>query len=311
VATGRSRVGRVAPCALPAPDGAGPLLPSHPIRMSPEPEQMRSSLPGVMLVDSHCHLDFPDFAADLDAILARARAAGVGQMLTIGTKLSQFSRVLAIAEAHAEVWCTVGVHPHEAAAEGDVTAERLIELARHPKVVGFGETGLDFHYEHSPREAQIRSFRAHIAAARQARLPLIVHTRDADAETGKVLSEEMARGPFTGLMHCFSSGRELADMSVALGLYISLSGIVTFKKADTLRAVAAAVPMDRLLVETDAPYLAPVPMRGKRNEPSFVAYTAALVAGLKGVTPDTLAAATTANFQRLFAKARPARVGAA
>ena len=256
------------------------------------------------LVDSHCHLDFPDFGPDLDGTVTRAREAGVGLMLTIGTKLSQFPGVRAVAERYPDVWCSVGIHPHEAAVEEGDTA-RLVELANHPKVVGFGETGLDFFYEHSPRDAQERGFRAHIAAARQAGLPLIVHTRDADAETGAILAEEMAQGPFTGLLHCFSSGPELAEKAVELGFYISLSGIVTFKKAEELRATVAAVPLDRILVETDAPYLAPVPMRGKRNEPAFVAYTAAKLAEIKGVSSETLAAATTANFLRLFRKVRP------
>jgi TatD DNase family protein len=259
-----------------------------------------------MLVDSHCHLDFPDFAADLDGTVERARAAGVGLMLTIGTKLSQFAGVLAVAERYPDVWCSVGVHPHEAASEGvDATTVRLLELARHPKVVGFGETGLDFYYEHSPRDAQERVFRAHIAAAREAGLPLIVHTRDADEPTGAILAEEMASGRFTGLLHCFSSGPELAERAVGLGLHISLSGIVTFKKSDQLRAIAAKIPDDQLLVETDAPYLAPVPVRGKRNEPAFVAHTAAKVAETRGVAPSALAQTTTENFLRLFAKVRP------
>jgi TatD DNase family protein len=258
-----------------------------------------------MLIDSHCHLDFPDFAPDLDGTVGRARAAGVGLMLTIGTKLSQFPGVRAVAERYPDVWCSVGVHPHEAAAEGGVDTARLIELARHPKVVGFGETGLDFFYEHSPRDAQEHAFRTHIAAARETGLPLIVHTRDADAETAAILAEETAKGPFPGLLHCFSSGRELAEKAVELGFYISLSGIVTFKKADELRATVAAVPLDRILVETDAPYLAPIPMRGKRNEPAFVAHTAAKVAEIKGISPEALAAATTANFLRLFGKVDP------
>ena len=260
-----------------------------------------------MLIDSHCHLDFPDFAEDLDGTVGRARAAGVGLMLTIGTKLSQFPGVLAVAERYPDVWCSVGVHPHEAAAEGEAaTTAHLLDLARHPRVVGFGETGLDFYYEHSPREAQERAFRAHIAAAREAGLPLIVHTRDADAETGAILAEEMAAGAFTGLLHCFSSGQALAERAVGLGLYISLSGILTFKKSDGLRAIAAAVPADRLLVETDSPYLAPVPMRGKRNEPAYVAHTAIKLAETRGITAEALAETTTANFLRLFTKVKPA-----
>lgn len=262
-----------------------------------------------MLVDSHCHLEFPDFAEELDAVVARAGAAGVGTMVTICTKVREFPRVLAVAERYENVWCSVGLHPHEAAAEPELTADRLLELASHPKVVGIGETGLDFYYEHSPREAQERQFRSHIAAARQSGLPLIVHTRDADRETAEILAEEMGRGRFPGLLHCFSSGRELAEKAVDLGLSISLSGIVTFNKADELRRTAEAVPLDRILVETDAPYLAPAPKRGKRNEPAFVAHTAAKVAELKGVSAAALAEATTDNFFRLFAKAR--RPGAA
>ncbi|MBL8660362.1 MAG: TatD family hydrolase, partial [Rhodospirillales bacterium] len=241
-----------------------------------------------MLVDSHCHLDFPDFEDELDAVVARAGAAGVGTMLTISTHLSRFERVRAIAERYDNVWCTVGVHPHEAAGEGPATSEALIDLARHPKVVAFGETGLDYYYEHSPREVQARSFRTHIAAARATRLPVIVHTRNADEETARLLAEEHAAGAFGGVIHCFSSTPAMAEKAIALGLYISFSGIVTFKKADALRAVAQSVPLERLLVETDAPYLAPVPNRGKRNEPAFVVHTAAEVARVRGVRADAL-----------------------
>lgn len=258
-----------------------------------------------MLVDSHCHLDFPEFAPELDTIVARARAAGVGAMLTIGTELSRFPGVLKVAERFPGISCTVGVHPHEAAKDADVSVEQLLNLARHKKVVGFGETGLDYYYEHSPREAQIHCFRIHIAAARQAGLPLVIHTRDADDDTAAILADEMGKGAFTGLLHCFSSGAALAEQALDLGLYISFSGIVTFKAADELRAIAARVPDDRILVETDAPFLAPVPLRGKRNEPAFVAHTAARLAQLRGTTPEALAAQTTANFHRLFAKAEP------
>lgn len=257
-----------------------------------------------MLVDSHCHLDFPDFEHELDAVVARAGEAGVGAMLTISTHLSRFDRVLAVSERYANVFCTVGVHPHEAASEGDVAAEALVRLADHPKVVGFGETGLDYFYEHSPREAQARSFRAHIAAARAAGLPVVIHTRDADGDTMRILEDEFARGRFDGVIHCFSSNQDLADRALALGLSISFSGCVTFKKADALRAVAGAVPSDRLLVETDAPYLAPTPKRGKRDEPAFVAHTAAALARARHVEVAALAEATTGNFFRLFAKAR-------
>ncbi len=255
-----------------------------------------------MLVDSHCHLDFPDFADDLDAVVARAEAAGLGLMLTINTHLTRFERTLAVAERFANVYCTVGIHPHEAGTEPAATVERLVELSRHPKVVGFGEIGLDYYYDKSPRDRQRDSFRAHIAAARATGLPVVVHTRDADADTAAILAEEMGQGAFTGLLHCFSSGPELAARAVELGLLISASGIVTFKKSDALRETLAGVPLDRLLVETDCPYLAPVPYRGKRNEPAYVAETAARLAAVKGVAVAELARATTANFLGLFTK---------
>jgi TatD DNase family protein len=258
----------------------------------------------MMLVDSHCHLDFPDFAADLDGVVARAAAAGVGTMVTIGTKLSEIDKVLAIAERFDNVWCSVGVHPHEAGTERDAGTARLVELARHPKVVGIGETGLDYFYEHSPREAQQAGFRAHIAAARETGLPLIVHSRDADDETADILREEQGQGPFPGLIHCFTSGPQLAETAIGLGMYISLSGIMTFNKAEDLRRTVGGLPLDRLLVETDAPYLAPVPNRGKRNEPAFVAHTAAKLAQVKGITAAEIAAQTTENFFRLFTKVR-------
>lgn len=255
-----------------------------------------------MLVDSHCHLDFPDFAEDLDGVVARAGEAGVGMMLTINTHVTRFERVLAVAERYPTVWCTVGIHPHEAGSEPAAELGRLIELSRHPKVVGFGETGLDYFYDKSPRDRQRDSFRIHLAAARATGLPVVVHTRDADEDTAAILADEMGKGAFTGLIHCFSSGRQLADSAVKLGLYISASGIVTFKNSDAVRDSVAGVPMDRLLVETDAPFLSPVPFRGKRNEPAHVARTAARVAELKGVPMAEFAAATTANFLRLFTK---------
>jgi TatD DNase family protein len=256
-----------------------------------------------MLIDSHCHLDFPELAGDETGVLARARTAGVAGMLTIGTRLDQFERVRGIAERHDNIWCSVGVHPHEAKEEGQRTPDRLVEATRHPKVVGIGETGLDFYYEHSPRAEQAESFRAHIAAARQTGLPLIVHTRDADAATSEILESEFTTGAFSGLIHCFSSGAEVARRALALGFYISISGIVTFKAAENLRAIVRDIPLDRLLVETDSPYLAPVPKRGKTNEPAFVTHTAAKVAELKGIGVETLEAATTDNFFRLFGKA--------
>jgi TatD DNase family protein len=255
----------------------------------------------MMLVDSHCHLDFAD-ATERPEIVARARRAGVKTLLTICTKLDEFPAVRAIAETDPDIWCTIGVHPHEAAVEPAATVDGLVAATKHAKVIGIGETGLDFYYEHSPRARQAEVFRVHIAAAREARVPLIVHTRDADPETIAILEEEH---PPAGVIHCFSTGRALAERAVALGFYVSLSGIVTFKTAQELRDIVRDLPLDRLLVETDAPYLAPVPLRGKRNEPAFVTHTAALVAELKGVTPDELARATTENFFRLFAKARP------
>jgi TatD DNase family protein len=255
-----------------------------------------------MLVDSHCHLDFAA-AAERPGIIDRARRAGVRTLLTISTKLEEFSTVRAIAESDPDIWCSVGVHPHEAEVE-QAAPEILVELTKHPKVVGIGETGLDFYYEHSPRERQAEIFRAHLAAARETGLPIIVHTRDADPETIAILEEEK---PNAGVIHCFSTGRALAERAIELGFYISISGIATFKNAQDLRDTIRDLPLERLLVETDAPYLAPVPYRGRRNEPAYVATTAAAVAALKEVEPAVLATATTDNFFRLFRKAsRPA-----
>jgi TatD DNase family protein len=253
-----------------------------------------------MLVDSHCHLDFADPEARA-GIVARARQAGVATLLSISTKLSEFPQLRAIAESDPDIWCTVGIHPHESATE-EADAGTLARLASHPKVIGIGESGLDFYYEHSPRAAQIESFHRHARAAKTAGVPLVIHSRDADAETAAVLEEE---GVSSGVIHCFSTGRSLAERALALGLYISLSGIVTFKNAGPLRDIARDLPLDRLLVETDAPYLAPVPLRGKTNEPAYIVHTAALVAELKGVSPDELARRTSENFFRLFAKAKP------
>lgn len=256
-----------------------------------------------MLVDSHCHLDFPEFAPELGDVIARAEAAGVKTCVSIGTRLSGFERVREVAELFANVFCSVGVHPHDAAKEQLDGPTRLIDRAEHRKVVGIGETGLDYYYAHSPREAQIANFRAHIAAARETGLPLIVHTRNADEDTIAILRDEMGRGTFTGLIHCFTGTQALADAAIDLGMFISASGIMTFKKSDSLRDVLKTVPQDRLLVETDAPFLAPVPHRGKRNEPAFVAHTAQALANLKGMDAETLARATTANFFSLFTRA--------
>jgi TatD DNase family protein len=255
-----------------------------------------------MLVDSHCHLDFPDFAPEREAVIDRAFAAGIGTMLTICTRLDQFAGVEAIAESDPRIWCSVGAHPHEAADHAELLIDQLVVLAAHPRVVGIGETGLDFHYDLSPRDLQEQVFRTHIAASRATGLPLIIHAREADGEIAAILADEK---PPPGVLHCFTGGRALAEAAVTLGFYISISGIVTFRNAEDLRAIVRDLPLDRLLVETDAPYLAPVPYRGKRNEPAFVTATAAAVATLKGIEPEALAAATTENFFRLFAKAPP------
>jgi TatD DNase family protein len=264
-------------------------------------------MPENYLVDSHCHLDFPEYADQLDQVVARAGAAGVGVCLSIGTELKRFPGVKAVAEKFPNVWCSVGVHPHEAEKELLDDEAALIREAAHPKVVGIGETGLDYYYEHSPRAQQQANFRSHIAAARQTGLPVIVHTRDADDDTIAILRDEMGKGPFTGLIHCFTGTQKLADAALEMGLSISVSGIATFKNSQLLRDVIQSVPLDRLLVETDAPFLAPVPHRGKTNEPAFVVHTAKMLAELKGVTPEELAKTTTENFFRLFSKVqRPA-----
>jgi TatD DNase family protein len=256
-----------------------------------------------MLVDHHCHLDFPEFAADRDGVIGRAGAAGVGMMVSISTRIRRLDRLLEIAGRYDNVLCSVGTHPHYAHEELDVSVAEIVRLARHPKVVAIGEAGLDYFYANSPREAQAQGLRAHIAAARDTGLPLVVHARDADADIAGILEEETALGAFPGVLHCFTGGAELARRGVDLGLYISFSGIVTFKKSDRLREIAASVPLDRLLVETDAPYLAPGKHRGKRNEPAFVVETAAVLAQAKRVGLDELAGATTANFFRLYGKA--------
>ena len=254
------------------------------------------------LVDHHCHLDFPDFAAELDAVVGRALAAGVGLMVTISTRVRKFDALLALAEAYPNVVCSVGTHPHYAHEELDVTAAQLVALARHPKVVAIGEAGLDYHYDKSPRHAQRAGFLAHIAAARVSGLPLVIHSREADDDMGDILEAEHARGAFGFVLHCFTGGERLAARAVALGGYVSASGVITFKKSDALRAVFAAVPLDRLLVETDAPYLAPGKHRGRRNEPAFVVATAAMLAEVRGIDPAEIARATTENFFRLYAK---------
>ena len=255
-----------------------------------------------MLIDSHCHLDFPDFAEELDDVVMRAQQSGIGLMLTICTHVTKFEQVLAVAERYDNVFCTVGIHPHEAETEPQTAAATLVDLSQHPKVVGIGETGLDYYYEHSPVEDQKRAFRPHIDAARQTGLPIIIHSRDADEDMAEILREEMAKGTFPGLLHCFSSDYALAETAWDLGLYVSFSGILTFKSADGIRQTARSVPLEQLLVETDAPYLAPVPKRGKRNEPSFVRHTAERLAEERGLTFEALASQTTDNFFRLFQK---------
>jgi TatD DNase family protein len=255
-----------------------------------------------MLVDSHCHLDFPDFAEERAAIVARAKAAGVGRMVTISTRVRRFQQILEIAETFEEVYCSVGTHPHNAAEELDVTKDDLVRLSAHPKVVAIGEAGLDYFYDKAPRDAQAQGFRTHIAAARETGLPLVIHSRDADDDMADILTEETGKGAFPFILHCFSSGRRLAEVGVALGGYVSFSGILTFKNSAELRAIAADVPHDRLLVETDAPYLAPIPFRGKRNEPAYVAHTAKVLAETIGISETEIAAATTDNFFRLFRK---------
>jgi TatD DNase family protein len=265
-----------------------------------------------VLVDSHCHLDFPDFAEDMDGVLARAREAGIGRLVTISTRVRRFSRILALVEGHEDVFGTVGTHPHNAHEELDITAEALANLAEHPKIVGIGEAGLDFHYDNSPREAQEQGLRTHVHAARLTGLPLVIHARSADEAMIGILEEEFSRGAFKGVLHCFSSGAELARRGVELGLYLSFSGIISFKKSEALRDIARAAPADRLLVETDAPYLAPEPHRGRRNEPAFVRFAAEALARARGVTADEIATRTTDNFFELFRKVpRPAAAVAA
>ncbi|WP_159585810.1 TatD family hydrolase [Chelativorans xinjiangense] len=264
-----------------------------------------------MLIDSHCHLDFPDFEAERDDVVARAGAAGVGLMVTISTRVAKFDGVKAIAERYDNVFCTVGTHPHNAGEETDVTADLIVALCEHPKVVGIGEAGLDYFYDKAPRDLQAKGFRTHIEAARRTGLPLVIHAREADDDIAAILRDEAGKGAFPFILHCFSSGPALARTGVALGGYISFSGILTFKKSEALREIARSVPRDRLLVETDAPYLAPVPFRGKRNEPAYVAHTAAVLAETAGVSAEEMAALTTENFFRLFAKVpRPAGKGA-
>lgn len=258
-----------------------------------------------MIVDSHCHLDYPGLAEDEVGVVGRAKAAGVGLMVHIAAKRDGWMPGLALAERHPEIFCAVGVHPHEAGREGLDDPAPLIELARHPRVVAIGESGLDYFYDLAPRERQAASFRSHVAAARATGLPLVVHTRDADEDTMDVLEAELAAGAFTGVIHCYSSSRRLAERAVAAGLYLGLGGILTFKRSEELRATVKDMPLERLILETDAPYLAPVPVRGRTNEPAFTAHVAKLLAEVKVLPLAEIERATTANFLHLFTKVPP------
>ena len=255
-----------------------------------------------MLVDHHCHLDYPDLARNREDVLTRAKAAGVGRMVTISTVIANYDTYRGIAEAHPEIYFTIGTHPHRAHEELDIPVAEIVRLSAHPKCVGIGEAGLDYFYDKSPRDAQRQGLLNHVAAARETGLPLVIHSRDADADMAAILEGEMARGRFSAVLHCFTGGADLARRAVAIGLYVSFSGVITFKKSDALRAIAADVPIDRVLVETDAPFLAPEPFRGKRNEPAYVVHTAATLARVKGVSDAEIATATTENFHRLYAK---------
>ncbi len=255
-----------------------------------------------MLVDSHCHLDFPDFASELDAVVARARAAGIARMVTICTRVRKFAQVLAVTEKVPEIFCSVGTHPHNAHEELDIDANALIALTKNPKVVAIGEAGLDYHYDNSPRDAQAQGLRQHIAAARETGLPLVIHARECDTDMTRILEDESGKGAFPAVLHCFTGGKDLAMRAIGLGHFVSFSGILTFKNSQGLRVIAAELPADRILVETDAPYLAPLPYRGKRNEPAYVAETAKVLATTRGVTADEITRQTTENFFRLFNK---------
>jgi len=255
-----------------------------------------------VLIDSHCHLDFPDFAPDLDGIVGRARQADIGRMVTISTRIRRQAELLAITDRFPDVFCSVGTHPHHADEELDIGTADIVAQTRRAKVVAIGEAGLDYFYDNSPRDAQERGFRNHIAAARETGLPLVIHTRDADADTGKILEQEMGKGAFPAVLHCYTGGPDLARRAIDLGLYISFTGILTFKKSEELRAIAASLPADRIMVETDAPYLAPGKFRGKRNEPAYVVETAKVLAETRDVSFDEIAQQTTENFFRLFSK---------
>jgi len=254
------------------------------------------------VIDSHCHLDFPDFADEIEAVIARAREAGVERMVTISTRVARGAAYQALAERFAEVYFSIGTHPHQAAEEAETDADAIRRFAAHPKCVAIGEAGLDYHYNYAPRDVAERVFRAQIGLARELDLPLVIHAREADEDVARILREEMSAGRFSALLHCFTSSRALAETGLELGLYVSFSGVLTFKNSADLRAIARDVPLDRVLVETDAPYLAPAPHRGKRNEPAFVVWTARVLAEAKGVSFEDIASATRANTLRIFAK---------
>jgi TatD DNase family protein len=278
--------------------------------MPPNTAENRHLSPGLTLVDSHCHLDFPDFAGELDAVVTRAQAAGIARIVTISTRVKRQAEVLAIAERFADVYCSVGTHPHHAHEELDIGVDELIGRTRHSKVVAIGEAGLDYHYDSSPRGAQEQGLRNHISAARATGLPLVIHSRDADEDMARILEQETGKGAFPAVLHCFTGGRDLAQRAIALGLFISFTGIVTFKKSDELRAIAQSLPADRILLETDAPYLAPGRYRGKRNEPAYVVETAKVLAETRGASPEEIARQTSENFFRLFRKVPPQAAGA-
>jgi TatD DNase family protein len=258
-----------------------------------------------MLIDSHCHLNYKGLVEDQEAVLMRARSAGVTAMLNISTRESEWDEVIELAEQQSDVWASVGIHPHEADAHPDIDAAKLINRAANSRVIAIGETGLDFYYDKSDREQQRKCFRSHISAARDTGLPLIVHTRDAEEDTAQIMADEMGKGAFSGVIHCFTASADFARTALDLGLYISLSGIVTFKNALDLQEIAKWLPIDRLLIETDAPFLAPVPHRGRTGEPSFVADTARFVAKLRGIDDRELMQQSSENFYRLFCKAKP------
>jgi TatD DNase family protein len=256
-----------------------------------------------MLVDSHCHLNYKGIVEEQDAVLNRARAAGVSTMLNISTRESEWNEVIGLAEKHSDIWATVGIHPHEADAHPEVDTQKLVSRAAHNRVIGIGETGLDYYYDHSDRQNQQDSFRAHIRASQETGLPIIVHTRDAEQDTAEIMRDEMGKGLYFGVIHCFTASADFAKIALDLGMYISLSGIVTFKNATDLQNIASKLPADRILVETDAPFLAPVPHRGKTGEPAFVADTLQFLADIRNVGPDELSKQTSDNFFRLFSKA--------